>query len=118
MIDWSRYQSWAIAKQDRGFIAKVQDTVVQSYVVKSTRDSNVTFDVLGTPNNKTVGYALMTRGRPIALLLTHSLGLFYSDAVDTSPRRIEAVLYHDSNTRLLAFGPEATRDYLWVLRKR
>lgn len=87
-------------------------------VVKSARDQNVTFEIHGTSGNRVIGYVLRITGEPLVMPLGHSLGCFYSDARDTSPRRIETVLYHDQNTRLLAFGPEPRRDYLWVLRKR
>ena len=118
VIDWTRYGCWEIVADGNRFIAKVQDTAVQSYVVKGINDANLTFEVYGTPNNKVVGYALLIHRRPRVLPLGHSLGVFYSDPTDTSPRRIDTVLYHDANTRLLAFGVESMRDYLWVLRRR
>jgi len=118
LINWAAYGAWQMYNTPRGFLVRVQDTAVTTSVVKRAHDRNIHLEVFGTGKNKVVGYVLRVDGTPLSLLSSYSLGLFYSDHTDTAPRRIESVLYHDQNVRLLGFGPEATRDYLWVLRKR
>jgi hypothetical protein len=118
MMDWGAWPSWTFVDLGGEVVAKVQDTAVATTVHRAVRDANVELSVYGTARNKIVGYRLRIQGTPRILPLPQTMGIFYSTAADTSPRRIETVLHHDPNVRLICFRRKNERDYLWVLRKR
>lgn len=124
-VEWGRLPLWSVVQADGPYALKVAETAVDTYVLQTERDRNVTFGLHGTSNNRTIGYTLVARpaseSRPDVVVGDHYLGIFYSRLPDLQKREARGmqVLYHDQNVRLLGFGDKlAARDYLLVLRNR
>lgn len=124
-VEWGRLPLWSVVRGDGPCVLKVAETAVETYVLQTERDRNVTFGLHGTSNKRTIGYTLVARpaseSRPDLVVGDHYLGVFYSRLSDLQQREARGmqVLYHDQNVRLLVFGDKlAARDYLLVLRNR
>lgn len=116
---------WSVCERDEGFVVKVAETSIDTYVADTKRDRNMTFGVHATANSRVIGYTLTARPasneRPDIAFGEHYLGCFYSRLRDLQARagRAVNVLYYDQNVRLLGFGAKmSARDYLLVLRNR
>lgn len=117
---------WSVQERDGHHILKVAETAVETFVLQTERDRNVTFTVHATPqNNRLIGYTTVVRPasnlRPNIVVGSNYMGVFYSRLQDLRSRegRGLQVLYHDQYVRLLGFGDRlASRDYLLVLRSR
>lgn len=119
-MNWFSLPLTEFIQVGRHFAVKVAATAVGTSVQDTFRDENVGLDLHATDGGRLVGYTLKgrkTKTRPLLLVRPMFLGLFY-----TSIRELErlpmAVMYHDYNIRLLAFGDGRKKDYMMVLRSK
>jgi len=123
-IPWLTIPLGRFQRLEDDYVVKVSHTAVEAKVQGVHRDHNVKIEIYGTENRR-IGYTLRYRKagkRPLHLVKPSYLGLFYSNLRDLEQdetMKPVAVIYHDADIRLLAFGTEEkTRDYLMVIRRQ
>lgn len=119
-MNWGLLPLTEFTQVGQRFAVKVATTAVGTSVKDTFSDENVCLDLHATGGGRLVGYTLKgrkTKTRPLLLMRPMFLGLFYTSIRDLDQLPM-AVMYHDYNIRLLAFGEDQKCDYMMVLRSK